>query len=168
MTLEENAAFERLLDMCYKFPIEEQLLAWIDVVNVHGQGRFRSWLLSTDEMGIYVRKSIYRSYGQDYTVLNLANIQVRRDYQGRGLFTAFLDFALRNAPWDGVRVECVHNPRLAAWLLRRGWVRDPRTSDRNPDFYLWTCEAPEMEPPSDAERASWEDPFAFILSEGAE
>jgi hypothetical protein len=40
----------------------------------------------------------------------------------RGTFKEFLYQASQSNPWDGIYVECVHNPRLAAFLIRELWV----------------------------------------------
>lgn len=70
-----------------------------------------------DEPGLslYVRKAI-RS-GVDF---DLANMNAHRP--GRGALTHFLD------KWEdkyAFHVECVHNPRLVAYLERRGYKRLP-------------------------------------------
>lgn len=81
--------------------------------NIAFRSDFVTERISGVKLSIYVRKSL-RPKG----AFELANIKASK--MGRGTFTAFLD------EWDTklpLMVELAHNPRLAAYLERRGWTK---------------------------------------------
>lgn len=74
--------------------------------------------------------------GNLHTTLDLASFEVYK--KGEGTFTAFLQQAHANNPWDATYVECVHNQRLAKWLERHGFHKEPDSQPGN--YYLWKHE----------------------------
>jgi hypothetical protein len=90
------------------------------------------WLYS-DHMHLYVRKGHHYLDGKRCVTLDLASFEVYD--KGRGTFTAFLHEAHAINPWEATYVECVHNTRLANWLVRHGFHREPDSVPGN--FYLW-------------------------------
>lgn len=105
-------------------PVIDQLKDFLETAN--DQWAARQWL-SDDKMKVYVRKG--RHYVGDglcasgkkmSTTLDIAAVEVYEE--SRGTFKEFLYQASQLNPWDGIYVECVHNPRLAAFLIRELWV----------------------------------------------
>lgn len=66
-------------------------------------------------LSLYVRRRSASSPRVDFVIANCD-----ADEPGRGALTRFLD------AWEptlALKFECVHNPRLAAYLERRGYTR---------------------------------------------
>jgi hypothetical protein len=103
----------------------EMLTEWIRRV---GNRKYMTneWLMA-DDMKVYVR----RGYHVCGFCLDVASVEVYD--KGQGTFTRFLEVAHALNPWDATFVECVHNERLAAFLVRKGFARD--TADPQ-SFYL--------------------------------
>ena len=86
----------------------------------------RNLWLGDDKMKVYVRKGRHiLGFGKLVWTLDIASVEVDEDKQGQGLWTDFLDKAHEMNPWEATHVECVHNPILAASLLRHGWMPVP-------------------------------------------
>lgn len=90
--------------------------------------------LSDDKMKVYVRRGLHYINGEGRSTLDIANVAVDEEYQGRGIFTEFLEEAHKMNPWDATYVECVHNPALAAFLLKRFWL--PMGMEGAESFYM--------------------------------
>lgn len=86
--------------------------------------------LSDDKMQVYVRKGHHLIDGKMRDCLDVANVEVYEQQQGT--WTDFIFKAHDMNPWDCTYVECVHNPVLAAWLLKNGFLPTPTMES----FYL--------------------------------
>jgi hypothetical protein len=87
--------------------------------------------LTDDKMQVYVRKGRRLIDGKMRTTLDIANVEVYD--KGQGTFTDFLNKAHDMHPWDATYVECVHNPDLAVFLVRYGFMPHPQSPS---SFYL--------------------------------
>lgn len=76
--------------------------------------------LGDDEMKVYVRKGRHMVDGKMRITLDIAAVEVYE--QSQGTFKNFLQRAHETHPWDGTYAECVHNPRLAVFFIRDGWL----------------------------------------------
>lgn len=87
----------------------------------------RNLWLEDDVMRVYVRKGMHiLSQGQRASItLDIAAVEVDEEKRGRGHWSEFLTKAHEMNPWDATFVECVHNPELAASLMRQGWMNAP-------------------------------------------
>lgn len=87
----------------------------------------RNLWLQDDTMKVYVRKGFHiLSQGQRVSVtLDIAAVEVEEEKRGQGYWNEFLTKAHEMNPWDATFIECVHNPRLAASLIRHGWINVP-------------------------------------------
>lgn len=81
------------------------------------------WLEDND-MKVYVRKGrhLLQSGDKIRVTLDIANVVVEEDKRGQGIFSKFLEQAHEINPWNATYVECVHNPELAVFLLKSGWM----------------------------------------------
>lgn len=86
--------------------------------------------LSDDKMQVYVRKGHHMIGGKIWECLDIANVEVYK--QRQGTWTGFIFKAHEMNPWDCTYVECVHNPILASWLLKNGFLPTPTMES----FYL--------------------------------
>jgi len=77
--------------------------------------RLRNQWLREPGLDLYVRRSVRK--GIDFDLANL-----NADEPGQGALTRFLD---RYDAQHVFYVECIHNPRLAAYLARRGYLLVP-------------------------------------------
>jgi len=69
---------------------------------------------------LYVRFGKTYIEGQWYQrILTIANVQAEEP--GQGTFTKFIQRIKQDWPDVGIYVECVLNPRFAAWLVRNGF-----------------------------------------------
>lgn len=80
-----------------------------------------TWLTIDSYMALYVRKGFH--YNKDFdsviSTLDLANFETPEKYRSTGICTRFLNWLeSRNVP---IYVECIHNPRLLQFLLKRGY-----------------------------------------------
>jgi len=76
---------------------------------------------------VYVRRGhhvLTKDAGDTFPCLDLANIQVVKEYRGHGYFTKFLSRAEKEASNRGwaIFVESILEPRLAIFLKKRGYV----------------------------------------------
>lgn len=94
------------------------------------------WLYA-EEMMLYARKGRHYIEGKKCVTLDLASFEVYK--KGKGTFTAFLQEVHKNNIWDATYIECVHNRRLANWLERHGFHREPDAEPGN--YYLWKHES---------------------------
>lgn len=88
--------------------------AWIEV-NLYGK--------------VFVRRSV-RAVGMDelFSALDIAAIEFKPTYRGKGFFKKTLKVFEKNARQIGLSalyVECIHEPRLHAHLLRQGFKEMP-------------------------------------------
>lgn len=81
-----------------------------------------AWIMertgNSSTLHVYVRRSIIPSHEADF---DLANMHASKP--GRGALTRFLD---RWEPFYRFRIEQVLNPRLEAYLMRRGYTIQSR------------------------------------------
>lgn len=86
-----------------------------------------AWIVSDNQdMDLYVRRAFRIVDGQTYhNVLDLANLKVRHDLIGQGIFTAYLpiieDIA-RSHNCSGVFVENILEPRFAEFFRRNNYL----------------------------------------------
>ena len=107
----------------------EELADFIENSEKYGS---RKWL-SDDLMQVYVRRGLHRIEKNKLArTLDIANITVFDE--GKGTFGKFIAAAHKLNPWDATYVECVQTNRLAAWLLRNGWL--PADNTGSLSFYL--------------------------------
>lgn len=64
-------------------------------------------------------------------VLTIANVQAEEP--GKGTFTKLIERIKHDWPDVGIYVECVHNQRLAKWLMKNGF----RLTAPHPNCYNW-------------------------------
>ncbi len=71
----------------------------------------------------YVRQTIRRYNAKDVNTLEIGNVTVEEEKQRQGEFSRFLEafIELAKERKRAVLVECVHNPHLAKYLLRKGF-----------------------------------------------
>lgn len=98
----------------------EQLADFIQ----NSENGLRNLWLSDDTMRVYVRKGfhILVAGGRLATTLDIAAVEVDEDKRRQGHWSEFLTKAHEMNPWEATFVECVHNPELAASLMRQGWI----------------------------------------------
>jgi hypothetical protein len=108
--------------------------------------------LDDDKMQVYVRKGIHMIDGKVRTCLDVANVEVY--VQQEGTWTDFIWKAHGMNPWDCTYIECVHNPVLAAWLLKNGFL--PTTTTLN-SFYVSGHESFYLPTSAGAERWNNDD-----------
>ena len=103
----------------------------------------RNTWICTPTIDAYVRKG--RHLGTDHqihTYLDLANFDVKEQYQHQGHFKAFLALCQEIQPYEGILVEIVLDDNLRTYL-RRLAQEDPRWTERGQDF-LWENAATEQ------------------------
>jgi GNAT superfamily N-acetyltransferase len=95
-----------------------------------------AWIYEQD-IAIYVRRSM--RFINDTTVLclDLASVEVAEHVQGRGVFTAFLYRFEQEAKKmnRAVFVESILNKRLENFLLKKGYIQHPHSTDICPCLY---------------------------------
>lgn len=84
--------------------------------------RLNQWFHG-NHMSIYCRLGLVYIHTMDQYVhcLTIANVSVEEGYQGKGRFTELLD-DLERSPHLSIYVEQIMNPRLDAFLERRGYA----------------------------------------------
>lgn len=89
---------------------------------------------------VYVRRSrrcVLRSSHKVLKCLDIAAISVRERYRRQGLFTDFMIGAHEINPFEMTYLECIHNPLIIDWCIKRGWSLDDKNGqDEIKDFYL--------------------------------
>ena len=96
----------------------------------------RNTWIESPQMKVYVRKG--RHLGTDHQIhsyLDIANVNVKEQYQQQGRFKTFLALCQEIQPYDGILIEIVLDKNLRAYL-RRLAKEDPRWAERGQDF-LW-------------------------------
>lgn len=102
----------------------DELAAFIQEVS--GQRRGNRWI-GDDTMSVYVRHSLRMvNYDLKETLdykrfLDVANVEVGPEHQGKGFFRAFMTAAKELNPWDGIFIENTHNPIVEKWCQRHNW-----------------------------------------------
>ncbi len=84
---------------------------------------FKSKWLSDKLMEVYIRhgrKVLVHGKGIQQT-FDIANVTVYK--KSKGTWTNFIGKVHAINPFDATYVECVHNERLASWLIRNNWLR---------------------------------------------
>lgn len=109
-----------------EFEVLELLLLLDDFLENAG---LRSKHLRTKHVEIYVRRS-WRVFaggpgGTPYerNCLDIADINVSKDFQRHGVFRRFVEYAEFRSPYPFLILECVHNEHLVGYAERRGWNR---------------------------------------------
>lgn len=79
--------------------------------------------LRTDEMYVYVRRSMRSLNRQVYTTFEVANVEVQDPHKSKGYFTDWLTEVgvLASNYVEAIYFECVLNPRLVTFLSNRGY-----------------------------------------------
>lgn len=87
----------------------------------------RSLWLEDDVMKVYVRKGyhVIHQGGKAAITLDIAAVEVIEEKRGQGHWADFVTKAHEMNPWEATFVECVHNPELAASLMKHGWMVAP-------------------------------------------
>ena len=83
-----------------------------------------SWLELDVPMSLYARKSSRMVNGSLIKVFDIASVESANP--GRGTFSGFIDRLekkIEEVGLDGVYVESILNPRFAALLERRGYIK---------------------------------------------
>ena len=84
----------------------------------------------------YVRKSTRLVGGRFGSCIDIASIEIPEDSRGLGAFSGLVSFLKKETlsrNLDGVYVECVHEPRLLAWLVFKSFRVDPS----DPTSFYW-------------------------------
>jgi GNAT superfamily N-acetyltransferase len=87
--------------------------------------RRNSWLHGS-KIDVYVRKGKHSLENRIVDCLDIANINVEEEFQGRGIFKSWLQYtedAAHKFNLKAVFVENILNHRLAAYLSRIGYKR---------------------------------------------
>jgi hypothetical protein len=111
--------------------ILEQLTTFLKDSQDHFKAN--QWL-SDDKMQVYVRKANRYLEGKRKVTLDIANVEVY--HRGKGTFTRFLEAVHEMNPWDATYVECVLNPRFAAFFVKRFWLPAAGNIGLSDSFYL--------------------------------
>ena len=91
---------------------------------------YKNLWIEEENMFCYVRKAV-RVLGPSFVpTIDVATIEVAEEMRGQGIFTSFLTRVEQTAKTQqrAVFVESVMAPRLANFLLKRGYILDPRNS----------------------------------------
>ena len=93
--------------------------------------------ISERNIKVYVRKSMRYIPWTLVPCLDLANVEVTESKRGQGIFTAFLSkFETEAAKLKRiVYVESILEPRLEKFLLARGYLYFPNTSEIAPSMF---------------------------------
>lgn len=83
----------------------------------------RNLWLEDSIMKVYVRKSTRFIDDEKLIALDIATVEVDQKYQGKGIFSKFLDYVQNSNPWDVVYVESVLNPIVLKMLEKRGYTQ---------------------------------------------
>lgn len=89
------------------------------------------WIESDDRISMYLRRTRHHIDNETVECIDIANIAVSEEYQGQGIFTGYLLAieALAQVHNLTVYIENIHNPRLGAFLLKRGYIKIPNITD---------------------------------------
>lgn len=90
----------------------------------------RGWL-TCKEGDVYVRATFHYFQGKRKTSLDIANINLKEKFRGKGVFTALLK-SLSSMNREMVLVESVHDKRFQDFLLKNGFI----TEDSAPINYF--------------------------------
>jgi hypothetical protein len=60
---------------------------------------------------------------ESFQLVRIKNVEVKKRYQGQGIFSAFCEKVLANPEVDGIYYDTVVNERFASILQRRGYHR---------------------------------------------
>lgn len=87
----------------------------------------RNLWLEDEVMKVYVRKGYHIVFpgSRASVTLDIASVSVNEENQQQGYWTNFLAKAHEMNPWEATFIECVLEPRLAASLLKHGWMNAP-------------------------------------------
>lgn len=91
------------------------------------EGQRNAWIQSDNkDMDLYIRRAYRIVESQTYNnVLDLANLKVRHDVQGTGVFTRYLPVIEQIAKQhgcSGIFIENIMEPRFAEFFKRNGYV----------------------------------------------
>lgn len=120
-------ADKKFLEACSSF--EESVLGFLNapVKNV--------WIY-VGGFKLYIRKST-RLFNKRYgSYIDIANIEVPEEYRDYGSFSGLVSFLKKEVlsrNYDGVYVECVHEPRLLTWLVFNSF----RSDRSDPNCFFW-------------------------------
>lgn len=96
-----------------------------------------SWLYSQDRvLSIYLRVKPRNIEHQMLWGVDIANIEVDRNWQQKGHGTQLIETIHAFNPHAFTYVELVHHPRLQNWLKRSGWIWDKQLNE--PSYYRLT------------------------------
>lgn len=97
----------------------------------------RNVWLNEPKFSVYIRRSMRYINGEKIPCLDLGSIEVDEEERGKGVLKAFL-LKMENAAKQmnrAVFVESVLEPRLIPFLLNRGYLKYPDSSEITPSFY---------------------------------
>lgn len=108
-------------------------------------------------------------FGDAVPVLTLSNIQLNPRLQGRGWLTEFVELCDTLIPWPALLVEGVQNPRLPAFLRRKGFIQLQHADFYRPSkawraFHGWSPDqalAAQHQADRTHIRPLWDDPDAI-------
>lgn len=115
------------------------------------EGKLRNQWLETKPIRVYVRKS-HRIYEERNLIdtplpyddggiipfrgpncLDIANVEVHPDFQKKGVWCNFIQYAEQKCPFPFIMVESVGNPDLREMLTKNGYMIDRESCGLN--FY---------------------------------
>ncbi|GCE20940.1 hypothetical protein [Dictyobacter kobayashii] len=104
-----------------------------------GSERYNGWIENAG-IKVYMRKaerSVSRHSSLSLTCLDIANIWVSERYRQKGLFNDFMSSAHEMHNFDMTFLECIKNPIVLQWCVRKGWVpHNPYYRETIDSFYL--------------------------------
>lgn len=106
--------------------------------------RFNGWLncpsrnrwITTAELEVYMRKANHVCDGVMVKTLDIANVTIREDVRGKGIFKCILAHAQQHSASGAVYLENVLNPRFIKYFERLV-SEDEHWSEPHPHCYLY-------------------------------
>jgi N-acetylglutamate synthase-like GNAT family acetyltransferase len=88
-----------------------------------------------DNVGnIYLRKGYHHIDKNIELCLDIANVNVSKQFQNQGWFKSFLQYAIQKCPYKYIYIENVLTPRFSEFFQKNGWTRIPNLIENC--FYL--------------------------------
>lgn len=149
--------------------IELQLFKWISLVDAAEIPDCVELKRAGTRIWIKHARQPLAGLGDAVPVLTLSNIQLNPRLKGRGWLTEFIELCDTLIPWPALFVERVQNPRLPAFLRRKGFIELQHANFYRPSkawraCHDWSADH-AMAAQQHADRAHvrplWDDPDAI-------
>ena len=150
--------------------IELQLFKWISLVDIAAIPDCVELKRAGTRVWIKHARQPLAGFGDAVPVLSLSNIQLNPRLKGRGWLTEFVELCDILIPWPALFVERVQNPRLPAFLRRKGFIELQHANFYRPSKvwrarHGWSHDQ-TMAAQHQADRAHvrplWDDPDAIV------